>query len=89
MHRTIYEEQLIPQDVITQLGESVPNFATGQHTYMVVHEYDQKVFNTPAISQIAGACRNAIMPGETRSTFIWTAALPDGRQAGRASGSGT
>ena len=51
----------------------MPNFATGQHTYMVVHEYDQKVFNTPSISQIAGACRNAIMPGKTRSTFIWTA----------------
>ena len=73
MHKTIYEEQLIPQDVMTQLGESVPNFATGQHTYMVVHEYDQKVFNTPSMSQIAGACRNAIMPGKTRSTFIWTA----------------
>ena len=73
MHKTIYAEQLIPQDVMTHLGESVPNFATGQHTYMVVHEYDQKVFNTPSMSQIAGACRNAIMPGKTRSTFIWTA----------------
>ncbi|NJM92699.1 MAG: extracellular solute-binding protein [Rhodospirillaceae bacterium] len=73
LHRTIYEEQLIPQDVMTHLGESVPNFATGQHTYMVVHEYDQKVFNTPEMSQIAGAARNAIMPGATRSTFIWTA----------------
>ena len=27
----------------------------------------------PACSQIAGACKNAIMPGATRSTFIWTA----------------
>ena len=33
--------------VHARLGKSVPNFATGQHTYMVVHEYDQKVFNTP------------------------------------------
>jgi multiple sugar transport system substrate-binding protein len=73
LHKTIYEEELIPQDVFTHLGESVPNFASGQHTYMVVHEYDQKVFNTPDTSQIAGACRNAIMPGKTRSTFIWTA----------------
>lgn len=73
MHKTIYQEQLIPQDVMTHVGESVPNFATGQHTYMVVHEYDQKVFNTPSMSQIAGAARNAIMPGKTRSTFIWTA----------------
>jgi multiple sugar transport system substrate-binding protein len=73
LHRTIYKEELIPQDVFTHIGESVPNFASGQHTYMVVHEYDQKVFNTPEMSQIAGACRNAIMPGATRSTFIWTA----------------
>lgn len=51
----------------------MPNFASGQPTYMVVHEHDQKVFNTPEMSQIAGACRNAIMPGATRSTFIWTA----------------
>ncbi len=81
LHRTIYKEQLIPQDVFTHLGESVPNFATGQHTYMVVHEYDQKVFNTPSTSQIAGACRNAIMPGKTRSTFIWTALYLMGKDA--------
>ncbi len=73
LHQTLYKEELIPQDVFTHLGESVPNFASGQHSYMVVHEYDQKVFNTPETSQIAGACRNAIMPGKTRSTFIWTA----------------
>ena len=59
----------------------MPNFATGQHTYMVVHEYDQKVFNTPSTSQIAGACRNAIMPGKTRSTFIWTALYLMGKDA--------
>jgi len=81
LHRTIYKEELIPQDVFTHLGESVPNFATGAHTYMVVHEYDQKVFNTPATSQIAGACRNAIMPGKTRSTFIWTALYLMGKDA--------
>jgi multiple sugar transport system substrate-binding protein len=73
MHRTLYEEELVVPDIMTLQGEAVPNFATGQHTYMVVHEYDQKVFNTPSMSQIAGACRNAIMPGKTRSTFIWTA----------------
>ena len=60
-------------DIFTLQQEAVPNFASGQHTYMVVHEYDQKVFNDPALSQIAGACKNAIMPGATRSTFIWTA----------------
>ena len=73
MHRQLYEEELVVPDIMTLQGEAVPNFATGQHTYMVVHEYDQKVFNTPDMSQIAGACINAIMPGATRSTFIWTA----------------
>ena len=73
VHRTLYEEELVVPDIMTLQGEAVPNFATGQHTYMIVHEYDQKVFNTPELSQIAGACRNAIMPGKTRSTFIWTA----------------
>jgi multiple sugar transport system substrate-binding protein len=73
MHRQLYEEELVVPDIMTLQGEAVPNFATGDHTYMVVHEYDQKVFNTPDMSQIAGACINAIMPGATRSTFIWTA----------------
>jgi multiple sugar transport system substrate-binding protein len=73
MHRQLYEEELVVPDIMTLQGEAVPNFATGEHTYMVVHEYDQKVFNTPDMSQIAGACINAIMPGATRSTFIWTA----------------
>ncbi len=77
-NRTAYEEGLIPPDVFTHQTESVPNFATGAHTYMVVHEYDQKVFNTPETSQIAGACRNVIMPGKTRSTFLWTAAYQMG-----------
>jgi multiple sugar transport system substrate-binding protein len=73
MHRKMYEEELVVPDIMTLQGEAVPNFATGEHTYMVVHEYDQKVFNTPDMSQIAGACINALMPGKTRSTFIWTA----------------
>jgi multiple sugar transport system substrate-binding protein len=73
LHRTLYEEELVVPDIFTLQQEAVPNFASGQHTYMVVHEYDQKVFNDPALSQIAGACTNAIMPGATRSTFIWTA----------------
>ncbi|MCB2053370.1 MAG: carbohydrate ABC transporter substrate-binding protein [Geminicoccaceae bacterium] len=73
MHRALYEEELVVPDIMTLQGEAVPNFATGQHTYMVVHEYDQKVFNTPDMSQIAGRCRNVLMPGKTRSTFVWTA----------------
>jgi multiple sugar transport system substrate-binding protein len=35
---------------MTLQGEVAPNFASGEHTHMVVHEYDQKVFNTPDMS---------------------------------------
>jgi multiple sugar transport system substrate-binding protein len=73
MHRTLYAEGLVPPDIFTLDQESVPAYATGKHTYMVVHEYDQKVFNDPKTSQIAGAVHNVIMPGATRSTFMWTA----------------
>ncbi len=73
MHRTLYSEGLVPPDIFTLDQESVPAYATGKHTYMVVHEYDQKVFNDPKTSQIAGAVHNVIMPGATRSTFMWTA----------------
>ena len=80
MHRTMYEEGLVQPDIFTLEQEGVPSFATGKHTYMVVHEYDQKVFNDPKLSQIAGACHNSIMPGATRSTFIWTALYLMGAQ---------
>ncbi|HRY24162.1 MAG: extracellular solute-binding protein [Geminicoccaceae bacterium] len=73
MHRTMYDEELVPADIFTLDQEGVPAFATGNHSFMVVHEYDQKVFNDPALSQFAGDCINAVMPGQTRSTFIWTA----------------
>ena len=73
MHRTLYAEEMVPADIFTLDQEGVPAFASGNHTYMVVHDYDQKVFNDPELSQIAGDCTNAIMPGATRSTFIWTA----------------
>ena len=73
LHRTLYAEGLVPSDIFTFDQESVPAYATGKHTYMVVHEYDQKVFNDPKLSQIAGAVHNTIMPGSTRSTFMWTA----------------
>ena len=80
MHRTLYKEGLVQPDIFTLDQEGVPSFATGRHTYMVVHEYDQKVFNDPKLSQIAGSCRNVVMPGATRSTFIWTALYLMGAQ---------
>jgi multiple sugar transport system substrate-binding protein len=80
LHRTLYAEEMVPGDIFTLDQEGVPAFASGNHTYMVVHDYDQKVFNDPNLSQIAGDCRNAIMPGATRSTFIWTALYLMGKE---------
>ena len=73
VHRTLYEEELVVPDIMTLQGGATPALATGQHTYSILHDYNHKVVNTPETSQIAGACRNVIMPGKTRSTFIWTA----------------
>jgi multiple sugar transport system substrate-binding protein len=80
MHRTLYSEGLVQPDIFTLDQEGVPTFATGQHSYMVLHEYDQKVLNDPKLSQMAGAGKNFIMPGATRSTFIWTALYLMGAQ---------
>lgn len=80
IHRTLYDEGLVQPDIFTLDQEGVPAFATGNHTYMVVHDYDQKVFNDPKLSQLAGDCANAIMPGATRSTFIWTALYLMGKE---------
>ncbi|HEY6433298.1 MAG TPA: extracellular solute-binding protein [Acetobacteraceae bacterium] len=71
MHRTMYAEGLVQPDIFTIEQEGVPSFATGQHSFMVLHEYDQKVLNDPKLSRIAGAVKNTLMPGDTRSTFSW------------------
>ena len=80
LHRTLYSEGLVQPDIFTLDQEGVPTFASGQHSYMVLHEYDQKVLNDPKLSQIAGAAKNFVMPGATRSTFIWTALYLMGAQ---------
>ena len=71
MHRTLYSEGLVQSDIFTLPQEGVPSFATGQHSFMVVHDYDQKVLNDPSMSKAAGAVKNTLMPGATRSTFSW------------------
>jgi multiple sugar transport system substrate-binding protein len=80
MHRTMYAEGLVQPDIFTIAQEGVPSFATGTHTFMVVHEYDQKVLNDPKLSQIAGAVKNVLMPGATHSTFSWSAMYLMGAQ---------
>lgn len=73
VNQTLYKEKLVAEDIMTLPGEGVPEYASGKHTFMVVHDYNHKVANDPAVSKIAGKVRNAIMPGATRSTMAWTA----------------
>ena len=47
MHRTLYKEQLVAPDIMTMPDEGVPSYATGRHTFMILHDYDQKVANDP------------------------------------------
>ena len=80
MHQTLYKEKLVAEDIMTLPGEGVPSYCTGRHTFMVLHDYDQKVTNDPSVSKIAGKVKNALMPGATHSTMAWTAAYLMGAQ---------
>ncbi len=73
VHRTLYKEGLVASDIMTMPDEGVPSYATGRHTFMILHDYDQKVANDPKLSKAAGKVKNALMPGKTHSTFAWTA----------------
>jgi len=79
-HRTLYKEQLVTPDIMTLPNEGVPSYCTGRHTFMVLHDYDQKVTNDPKFSKVAGKIKNALMPGKTHSTFAWTAVYLMGKQ---------
>jgi multiple sugar transport system substrate-binding protein len=80
IHQTLYKEKLVAEDIMTLPGEGVPSYCSGRHTFMVVHDYDQKVTNDPSVSKIAGKVRNALMPGATHSTMAWTAAYVMGAE---------
>jgi multiple sugar transport system substrate-binding protein len=73
MHKTWYDKGITPPDILTQTGESVPAFMTGEHTYMAVHDYDQQGFNTGEKSNVKNGVVNALMPGKTQETFSWSA----------------
>lgn len=74
VHQTLYKEGLVAEDIMTLPGEGVPSYCTGRHTFMILHDYDQKVTNDPSVSKIAGKVKNALLPGATHSTMAWTAA---------------
>lgn len=73
-YRTLYEEGLVVEDIMTLPNEGIPSFASGRHVFCFMHDYNQSVVNDPELSQIAGKVSNALMPGKTQQTFAWTAA---------------
>jgi len=73
MHKQMLDEGITPPDIMVHETESVPAWMTGNHTFMVVHDYDQQAFNTGENSNTKGIVGNAMMPGETGETFSWTA----------------
>jgi len=73
MHKQMFDEGISPPDIMTQELESTPAWMTGNHTFMVVHDYDQQAFNMGENSNTKGMVGNSLMPGSTRDTFGWTA----------------
>ena len=78
-HRTLYKEPgRRRHHDLPERGRA--DLCDGRHTFMVLHDYDQKVTNDPKASKIAGKVKNALMPGKTQSTFAWTAVYLMGSQ---------
>ncbi len=73
MHKLMFDDGLVQPDIMTLQEEALPEYQTGRHTFMTLHDYDQKTMNDPKQSKAAGSIKNALMPGKTRETFIWTA----------------
>jgi multiple sugar transport system substrate-binding protein len=72
-HKMMFDQGLVQPDILTLQEEALPAYQTGTHTFMVLHDYDQKTMNDPKQSKAAGSVKNALMPGKTHETFIWTA----------------
>lgn len=73
MHKQWLDEGITPPDIMVQESESTPAWMTGEHSFMVVHDYDQQAFNLGENSNTKGIVANAIIPGSVRDTFSWTA----------------
>jgi multiple sugar transport system substrate-binding protein len=69
----MFDQKLVQPDILTLQEEALPEYQTGRHTFMVLHDYDQKTMNDPKQSKAAGHVKNALIPGKTQETFIWTA----------------
>ena len=73
MHKQMLDEGITPPDIMTQELESTAAWLTGNHSFMVVHDYDQQAFNLGEASNTKGMVGNALIPGSVRDTFSWTA----------------
>ena len=73
MHKQWLDEGITPPDIMVHETESTPAWMTGNHTFMVVHDYDQQAFNVGETSNTKGIVGNAIIPGAAQETFSWTA----------------
>lgn len=80
MHKQWLDEGITPPDIMVHETESTPAWMTGNHTFMVVHDYDQQAFNLGETSNTKGIVGNAIIPGSTGETFSWTACYLMGAQ---------
>ncbi len=80
MHKQWLDEGITPPDILTHETESTPAWMTGNHSFMVVHDYDQQAFNLGENSNTKGIVGNAIIPGAARETFSWTACYLMGAQ---------
>jgi multiple sugar transport system substrate-binding protein len=68
--RTMYREQLVPQDIFTtSYGDLANIYAGGKSTFTIRYGPQVKGFRDPKSSQVAGVSRNALIPGTTRDTF--------------------
>lgn len=64
--KKMYEEKLVPEGIFT-MGETdfIDAFCTGKYAYSQQQTYDNKVFNDPAKSVIAGKC--SLVPAQGQS----------------------
>jgi ABC-type glycerol-3-phosphate transport system substrate-binding protein len=68
--RTMYREQLVPQDIFTtSYGDLANIYAGGKSTFTIRYGPQVKAFRDPKSSKVADVSRNALIPGKTRETF--------------------
>ena len=83
VHQTLYKEKLVVEDIMTLPGEGVPSYASGRHTFMVVHDYNHKVANDPGRLQDRRQGPQRDHAGRDALDDGVDGGLSDGHEAGR------